>query len=70
MHLNIKYYVNNSDSGEQVGIVYKSDLTSDSCPKDHPDDISEEVKHCPSCEIPENWKYFFHHNNFYLRWFF
>ena len=59
-HLNIRYYVNNSSSEEEVGVVYKWDIGGKPhCPKDHPDDITEEVKHCPSWELDENWEYIF-----------
>ena len=60
-HLNINYYLNNPDSGEQVGILYKSEeiATGDgSYPKDHTDEISE-VQHCGSWNNNKKWKYTF-----------
>ena len=62
-HLNIKYYVNNSSSGEEVGIVYKDEEAgtgSGSCPKDHPDWMTEEVKHCGSWKSDtKEWQYIY-----------
>ena len=59
-HLNIKYYVNNSSSGEQVGIVYKAKWgESSKCPKVAPDDIMEQVKNCGSWGNEKKWQYIF-----------
>ena len=61
-HLNIKYYVNNSSTGEEIGIVYKwkdGETTKPHCPADHPDDIIEEVKHCGSWDNNNEWEYIF-----------
>ena len=59
-HLNIKYYVNNSSSVDEVGIIFKYNIGSNPhCPKDHPDSISEEVKHCGSWTNDNEWQYIF-----------
>ena len=64
IHLNIKYSVSTSDNSQddQVGIVYKfktGDMGDGSCPKDHPDWITEEVKHCGSFDNNKDWQYIF-----------
>ena len=58
-HLNIKYFVNDAGSGEEVGIVYKQTTGESHCPKDHPDDITEEVDHCGSFDNNKEWRYIF-----------
>ena len=60
-HLNIQYYVNNSSSGEQVGIKYKYKWLSDSgsCPKDTPEDIQEQVKNCDTWDTTDSWQYIY-----------
>ena len=62
-HLNVKYYINNATSGEQVGIEYKWDglYGNEHCPKDHPDWITEEVKHCgfQGNKYNKDWQYIF-----------
>ena len=56
----IKYYVNNSDSGDTIGIQYNvGDGGSKHCPKDHPDWITEEVNHCGSWDNDNEWRYIF-----------
>ena len=58
--LNVKYYVNNSASGEQVGIIYKKIYPDNThCSKDHPDDITEEVKHCGNWSNNKDWQYIY-----------
>ena len=64
-HLNVKYYVNTSSSGEDVGIIFKNEVGgSPHCPKDHPDDITEVVKHCGSFDknTSVKWEYIFSSN--------
>ena len=62
-HLNIKYYINNSTSGEQVGIEYKWDglYGDEHCQKDHPNWMTEEVKHCgfKGDNSDKDWQYIF-----------
>ena len=60
-HLNIKYYVNNSSSGEQVGIVFKNNVGgSEHCPKDHPDWMTEQVKNCGTWNNNDKkWQYIY-----------
>ena len=57
-HLNVKYFVNDASSGE-VGIVYKQTTGESHCPKEHPDDITEEVDHCGSWDNNKEWRYIF-----------
>ena len=60
-HLNVQYYVDNSKSGKQVGIVYElSRLGDERCKKDHPAGISEEVLNCGNFG-KSNWEYIFSH---------
>ena len=58
-NLNVQYYVENSKSGKQVGIVYElSRLGDERCKKDHPNGISEDVKNCGNFGKSE-WEYIF-----------
>jgi len=61
-HLNIKYQIGLDDGAEQVGVVYKEvDGTTDHCPKEHPDWVTETVTHCGDSNDKNNiaWTYTF-----------
>jgi ABC-type nickel/cobalt efflux system permease component RcnA len=55
-HLNIKYTIKGTD--DQVGIVFKWSGGLDHCPKEHPDWVTETVKHCGNFDSSE-WSYTF-----------
>src|SRR5690606_21792462 len=58
-HLNVKYVVRDTD--DTVALVFKhevSTLGDVHCPKNHPDWVAEEVKHCGDF-IDGKWAYIF-----------
>lgn len=58
-HLNVKYAVR--DTEDTVALVFKHELSTLGkvhCPKDHPDWITEEVRHCGDF-LDGQWTYVF-----------